>query len=180
MPYCPNCSTEYTTATPMCTDCGAALVDTPPAGWRRTQQPEGMRPVEVAQAENLVELDLMEAQLRAAGIPTARRPRRVALFVAEANAAAAERVLKGKAQQGLPETFGLSELHQIRLVCEECEQPIIVDLLAERTPEQCQCGRYFDLSAARPVLDRYADLMRVMANADFEIEIVIPEAQPEE
>jgi hypothetical protein len=180
MPYCPNCRTEYTSGAAICADCGAALIETPPEGWRRAQRPEGMRPVEVAEAENLVELDLMEAQLRAAGIPTARRPRRVALFVVEANREAAQRVLSGKSPQALPETFGLSELHRIRLVCEECEQAMTVDLLTERVPEQCQCGRYFDLSAARPILDRYADLMRVMADAEFEIEIVVPEAQQED
>jgi hypothetical protein len=122
-------------------------------------------------------LDLMEAQLRAAGIPTARRPRRVALFVAEANREVARSVLAGKGVGALPETFGLSELHRIRLVCEQCERAVTVDLLRERVPATCACGRQFDLSAARLVLDRYTEVMRAMAEADFEIEVVVPEVE---
>jgi len=174
MPFCPNCRTEYSSGE-TCADCGARLATTPPEGWSAGQRPEQMRPAEVAQTESMIELDLMESQLRAAGIPTARRPRRAALFVAEANLEAARRVLEGRAgMTALPETLGLSELHRIRLVCAECEQATSVDLLAERLPEQCRCGRYFDLSEARGVLDRYTEIMRTMAEADFEVEVEVP------
>ncbi len=176
MLFCPSCKTEYMSGT-VCADCGAKLVDARPEGWRANPNAEQMRPAQVAEAENTIELDLMEAQLRAAGIPTARRPRSVALFVAEANAEAAKRVLEGKAPPGRSETLGLSELHRIRLVCAECDRAISVDLLTEGLPERCECGRYFDLSEARPVLDRYADLMRTMADADFDIEIEAPPAE---
>jgi hypothetical protein len=137
-----------------------------------------MRPAQVAQSENLVELDLMEAQLRAAGIPTARRPRSVALFVAEVNLDAAQRALQGRPITALPETFGLSELHRIRLVCADCEKGTSVDLLTDPLPHRCgKCGRYFDLSEARTALDGYAEMMRTMADAEFDIEIEVPQAE---
>ncbi|MFB3881221.1 MAG: hypothetical protein ACE149_08150 [Armatimonadota bacterium] len=177
MPFCPNCRTEYSTGE-SCADCGARLVAAPPEGWSAGQRPEQMRPVEVAQTDSMVALDLMESQLRAAGIPTARRVRRAALFVAEANLEAARRVLEGKAGGGaLQETFGLSELHRIRLVCAECEQATTVDLLADRLPDRCRCGRYFDLGEARPVIERYTEIMRTMDEADFEIEVEAPQAE---
>ncbi len=181
MPFCPNCRSEYAPGVTACADCGARLIDTPPEGWSATPRtPEDMRPAEVVEAENMVEIDLIESQLRAAGIPSARRPRRVALFVAQANLDAARRVLQGKLTSALPETFGLSELHRIRLVCAECEKPTSVDLLVDRLPERCgQCSRYFDLSEARAVLDRYTDLMRTMADADYDIEIEVPETTGE-
>lgn len=179
MPFCPNCRTEYSTGE-TCADCGARLVASLPEGWSAGQRPDQMRPVEVAQADSMIELDLMESQLRAAGIPTARRPRRAALFVAEANLEAARRVLDGKAGiAALPETFGLSELHRIRLVCAECEQATTVDLLADRLPDRCRCGRYFDLGEARPVIERYAEIMRAMDEADFEIEVEAPVGEAE-
>jgi hypothetical protein len=136
-----------------------------------------MRPVEVYAADSALEADLAEAQLRAAGIPTARRPRRLALFVPASHQPSAQRVLQGKPPMAVPETLGLSELHVIRLVCAECEEATSVDVLTERFPEQCRCGRYFGLTEARPALDRYTELMRLMADADFEIEVEVPTAE---
>lgn len=179
MPFCPNCRTEYMAGASTCADCGATLTESRPAGWSSPRNAEGMRPVEVYAADSAVEMDLAEAQLRAAGIPTARRPRRLTLFVPASHQASAERVLQGKPPMAQPETLGLSELHVIRLVCAECEEATSVDLLTERLPEQCRCGRYFDLGEVRPVLDRYTDIMRTMADADFEIEVEVPEAEEE-
>jgi len=179
MPFCPNCRTEYMAGASTCADCGAALTESPPAGWSSQRNTEGMRPVEVYAADSAVEVDLVEAQLRAAGIPTARRPRRLTLFVPASHQASAQRVLEGKPPMALPETLGLSELHVIHLVCAECEEATSVDLLAERLPEQCRCGRYFDLGQARPVVDRYTDIMQTMADADFEIEVEVPAAEEE-
>ena len=57
----------------------------------------------------------------------------------------------------------------------------VVDLLTDKLPDKCPgCGRILDLTAARPILDRYADIMRAMADADFEIELEIPEEEEEE
>jgi uncharacterized Zn finger protein len=87
--------------------------------------------------------------------------------------------MEGKPAMAPPETIGLSELHRIVVACEECDAGGTVDLLEERVPEKCpECGHVFDLTAARPVLDRYAELMRTMAEADFEIEVELP--APEE
>jgi uncharacterized Zn finger protein len=87
--------------------------------------------------------------------------------------------MAGKPAMAPPETLGLSELHRVRFVCEECSEGTSVDLLQERPPEKCpSCGHLFDLTAARPVLDRYTDLMRTLADADFEIELEVP--PPEE
>jgi hypothetical protein len=160
-----------------CADCGTTLVESAPEGWSARPNAEAMRPVEAYAADSTVEVDLVEAQLRAAGIPTARRPRRVALFVRAADLASAQQVLQGRPPGALPETFGLSELHRIRLVCAECEKGTSVDLLNDRLPDRCPCGRYFDLSEARLALDRYTDLMRTMADADFDIEIEVPEVE---
>ena len=177
MPFCPNCRTEYMAGASACADCSAALVEALPQGWRPRPEAEAMRPVEVYAAESTIEIDLVEAQLRAAGIPTARRPQRLAVFVPGSHQESARQVLQGKPATAMPETLGLSELHVIRLVCAECERATSVDLLAERLPERCECGRYFDLAAARPALERYGELMRLMADADFEIEVQVPEAE---
>ena len=177
MPFCPNCRSEYMAGATTCADCGAVLVESLPEGRSAQPNPESMRPVEVYAAESAVEIELVEAQLRAAGIPTARRPLRLALFVPGGQVESAQRVLQGKPPMALPETFGLSELHRIRLVCAQCEEATSVDLLTEPLPEQCQCGRYFDLGEARAVVGRYADLMRTMADVDFEIEVELPPAE---
>jgi hypothetical protein len=179
MPFCPNCTTEYAAGIQQCVDCGAALIASPPEGWQATGSPEAMRPVELLAADNIVELDLVEAQLRAAGIPTARRPRRVALFVSTANYETAKNIMHGRALGARPETLGLSELHRIRLVCESCEQATDIDLLTEHIPDRCECGRYFDLSDAREVLSRYTEVMQMMDEADFEIELVVPDFSSE-
>jgi len=160
-----------------CADCGAALVAWPAAQGGSLSALEASRPAELCEVDDQVQADLMEAQLRAAGIPVVRRPRRVALFVPAARLAAAQRVLAGQSPAGVPETLGLSELHRIRLVCESCEKATIVDLLGEQVPAACSCGHYFDLTAVRPVLDRYADIVRTMADAEFEIEL--EPAEPE-
>jgi hypothetical protein len=174
MPYCPNCRTEYVAGTARCTDCGAELLESPPArgigGGAR-----GMPPAELCEVGDQVQADLIEALLRAAGIPFVRRPRRLALFVPESHLAAARRAITGKPAMAPPETLGLSELHRIVLVCEECDEGTSVDLLTEKPPEKCpSCDHLFDLSAARPALDRYAELMRTMAEADFEIMVEVP------
>ena len=178
MPYCPNCRTEYVGAAERCTDCGAELVATPPQGWQATSDADAMRPAELCELTDMVALDLLEAQLRAAGIPTARRPRRLALFVPTSHLESARRVMEGRPVGPMPETAALSELHRIRLVCEECDKETRVDLLEERVPEVCSCGHRFDLGSARAVLDRYAEVMRSLADADFDIEVEIPRPEP--
>jgi hypothetical protein len=90
----------------------------------------------------------------------------------------AQRVLEGKGPLALPETIGLSQLHRVIITCSECDEGRAVDLLTDRLPEKCAgCGRLFDLSPARAILDRYADIMRSMAEADFEIELEVPEEE---
>ena len=176
MSFCPNCRTEYTGAATKCTDCGADLVSSLPQGWSIARDPENLKPTELLEASDQVQLDLIEAQLRAAGIPSVRRPRSIALFVPAAHLRSAERVLQGKGPLALPETLGLSQLHRIVLACSECDAGATVDVLAEKLPEKCSaCGHVFDLTAARPILDRYADIMKTMAEADFEIEVEMPE-----
>jgi hypothetical protein len=105
-----------------------------------------------------------------------RRPRTVALYVPAAYLDHARQVLEGGAgPAGAGGTLSLSELHRVRLVCSDCEHELTVDLLNERVPAACpSCGHLFDISAALPVLDRYADVMRMMANAEFEIELERP------
>jgi len=178
MPYCPNCGTEYVSAASRCGDCGAALVDRPPASGFQVERPES-RPTLLCEITDMVQLDLLEAQLRAAGIPTARRPRSVAVFVPAGRAEEARRLLAGEAAGGRPETLGLSELHRVRLVCAACEKATTIDLLAEPLPSTCSCGHYFDLAAVRPVLERYADVMRALVDVDFEIELEQPEPSGE-
>lgn len=101
MPFCPNCRIEYVADATRCAECGAALVpvltDAPAAiGLDST------RPAELCQVEDLVQLDLIESQLHAAGIPLARRA---------------------------------------------------------------------------PIIERYAELVRHMADADFEIELELPKGE---
>jgi hypothetical protein len=182
MPFCPNCRTEYTSSASNCADCGATLVASLPQerGWSPTGDSDGTRPVELCEIGDLVRLDMVEAQLRAAEIPTVRRPRTVALFVPASHAKSAQRVLEGKSAMAIPDSTGLSGLHRVWISCEECDAGVLIDLLTEKVPEQCaECGRYYDLTAVRPVLDRYADVMRTMADADFEIYVELPEAEEE-
>jgi len=146
-----------------------------------SRDPQNLKPEELIELSDQVQLDLVEAQLRAAGIPTVRRPRRVALFVPTAHLRSAQRVLEGKGPLALPETIGLSQLHRMIVACSECDAGEVVDLLTDRLPEKCPgCGRLFDFSAARAIIDRYADIMRMMAEAEFEIEIEIPEEEESE
>jgi hypothetical protein len=181
MPYCTNCRTEYVAGTARCMDCGAMLVESPPPPWPRAGAPEEIKPAELCEVDSQVQADLIEAQLRAAAIPFVRRPRGLAVFVPGSHLAAARRAMEGKPAMAPPETLGLSELHRIVLVCEECDNEFSIDLLEEKPPEKCpSCGHQFDLTAARPVLDRYADLMRTMAEADFEIEVEVPAPEGEE
>ena len=178
MPFCPNCRTEFAEGITECTDCGSPLVAALPSGWDISRNVEAMRPAELVELTDQVQLGLIEAQLRGAGIPFVRRPRSVALFVPHAFVDRAQQVLSGEAAVdpvAESETLSLSELHRLRLVCSECDKETSVDLLTERIPATCpQCGHYFDLSAARGVLDRYIDVVRTMADADFEIELERP------
>ncbi len=176
MPFCPNCRTEYVGDASRCADCGAELV-----GWLQqgaTLDPASMRPEELCQIEDPIQADLIEAQLRVAGIPVVRRPRGLTLFVPASRLTDAQRLLAGQPAAQQADALGLSELHRIRLVCEACEKVTRVDLLTEQVPNACSCGHYFDLGTARPVLDRYREIIRTMAEADFEIELEQPE--PEE
>jgi hypothetical protein len=175
MPFCPNCRTEYVGDAGRCADCGAELV-----GWLQQGaafDPASMRPEVLCQVEDPVQADLIEAQLRVVGIPVVRRPRGLALFVPASRLADAQRLLAGHTSVQQADALGLSELHRIRLVCEACEKVTRVDLLAEQVPTACSCGHYFDLGAARPVLDRYREIARTMAEADFEIELERPESE---
>jgi hypothetical protein len=177
MPYCPNCRTEFAAGS-NCTDCGATLVAALPSGWRAGRDVTAARPAELAEFDDMVQLELIESQLRTVGIPSVRRPRAVALLVPEALLDRARQVMAGEeiaAAEGESDTLSLSELHRIRLVCSECDKEIAVDLLKERVPTTCdQCGHLFNLGPAMAVLDRYGDVMRMMANADFEIEVEPP------
>lgn len=176
MPYCPNCRTEFAGGG-NCTDCGAVLVSALPSGWRPGPDANATRPAELAEFDDMVQLELIESQLRTVGIPTVRRPRAVALLVPEALLGRARQVMAGEgiaAPAAEGDTLGLSELHRVKLVCSECDREISVDLLKERVPASCECGHLFDLGAATAVLDRYADVMRMMAQADFEIELEPP------
>jgi hypothetical protein len=181
MPFCPNCHIEYVGGATRCADCGAELTATRPQGWRATADAEAMWPAQLCELSDQVQLDLLEAQLRAAGIPTARRPRSVALFVPSSQLERAKQVMAGASQgAAAPEgAVGLSELHRIRLVCEECEQETVVDLLSESLPETCACGHRFDLGEAYIALERYAEVMRLLAKADFEIDVELPKGEGE-
>jgi hypothetical protein len=176
MPFCPNCRIEYVADATRCAECGAALVpvltDAPAAiGLDST------RPAELCQVEDLVQLDLIESQLHAAGIPSARRARAAAVFVPASQLEQAQRVLAGQSLEPPSDTVGLSELHRIRLQCAQCERVIAVDLLQQGVPASCTCGHYFSLGAAAPIIERYAELVRHMADADFEIELELPKGE---
>jgi hypothetical protein len=172
MPYCPNCRTEFIAGAQRCGDCGRELVEQLDA--RPGASAEAMRPVELCQVNDLVELDLVEAQLRAHGIPSVRRPRSVALFVPAGRAEDARQVLAGKSPGPPADSVGLSELHRIRLVCSECEKVTSVDLLNERVPRTCTCGHIFDLGEVSSVLDRYTDVVRMLADTEYEVELELP------
>ena len=157
-----------------CADCGADLVGELPAGQAAAFDIQAMRPAELCEVENQVQLELIEAQLRAAGIPSVRRPRALALFVPASRLDEAQRVMAGE-QPGPPSgTVGLSELHRVRLICSQCDKVTSADLLTESVPVTCSCGHVFELSDARPVLDRFTDIVRQMADADFEVELELP------
>jgi hypothetical protein len=180
MPFCPNCRIEYVGGATRCVDCGAELTAARPQGWSATGDPDAIRPAELCELSDQVQLDLVEALLRGAGIPSARRPRSVALFVPTAHLENAQRVMAGGTVAPAPETVGLSELHRIRLLCDECEKETTVDLLTEALPETCACGHRFDLSDVSVVLERYGEVMRMMEKADFEIEVELPKGGDEQ
>gem|GEM_PF-1568962 len=171
MPYCPNCRTEFVTGMQRCDDCGRELVERLDS--RPSASAAAMRPVELCQVNDLVELDLIEAQLRAHGIPSVRRPRSVALFVPTGRAEDARQVLAGKTP-GAAETVGLSELHRVRLTCSDCDKVTAVDLLSERVPLACACGHVFDLGEMRGILERYSEVTRQLVNTDYEVELELP------
>lgn len=174
MPYCPNCRTEYLAGMTRCTDCGAALTDTLPADANQATG-EALRPAQLCLLDDQVQLELIENQLRQAGIPSTRRARNIALFVPAGRLEEAQCALAGERAAPPLETVGLSELHRIRLACSQCEAEVKLDLLTERVPASCPaCGHIFALGAVQPVLDRYADIMRMMADADFDIELELP------
>jgi len=178
MPFCPNCRTEFADGVTECSDCGADLIASAPNGWRPGSNPEAARPAVLCELSDQVQLGLIETQLRGVGIPFVRRARTVALFVPAAFLQRAQQVLAGEAAMEPPpdtETLSLSELHRLRLVCSQCEDELTVDLLTERVPDTCpECGHIFNLAAARAVLDRYTDVIRLMEKADFEIELERP------
>jgi hypothetical protein len=160
-----------------CADCGAELTGSLSPGVAAAVDLEAMQPAELCQVDNQVQLELIEAQLRAAGIPSARRARAAALFVPAARFDEAQRVMAGERPGPPSDTVGLSELHRLRLVCARCSKVTSVNLLEERPPAACSCGHVFDFSAMGPVLDRYAEIVRRMADADFEIELELPKGE---
>jgi hypothetical protein len=174
MPFCPNCRTEYVGDATRCADCGADLTGSLPQGAGAAVPLDRMQPAELCQADNQVQLDLIETQLRAAGIPTVRRPRAAALFVPASRLDEARRVLAGEAPGPPADTVGLSELHRIRVVCAQCGKVMSVDLLEERLPASCSCGHFFDFGEVGRIVDRLADIVREMADADFEVELELP------
>ena len=180
MPFCPNCKTEYTAGKRWCTDCAVELVEELSTEDAAGNLDSTIRAAEIVQVSNQTEMELVEKQLRAAGIPTARQPRNIAIYVPEEQLEHARRVLTGEGGQPLFDTVGLSEMHRIRLLCSSCDQPTSVDLLTESVPAKCACGHVFDLSNARPIIDRYTEIVRTMADKDFEIEIELPAEGEEE
>ncbi len=177
MPFCPNCRTEFAAGVEQCTDCASDLVASLPTGWNLGKNPDAMQPTLLGEFSDHVQIGLVEAQLRESGIPFVRRPRLVGLFIPTAFLGRAKQVLTGEGApaSGDTDTVCLSELHRLHLVCAQCEHEVTVDLLKESVPNTCPaCGRLFDLSAARTVLDRYTDVVRLMADADFEIELEKP------
>ena len=179
MPFCPNCHTEFAAGVTDCADCGSELVASLATGWNLGRDPKAMQPVFLGEFTDQTQIGLVEAQLREAGIPFVRKPRVVGLFIPTSFLPRARQVLEGGAAgepSGDSDTVCLSELHCLRLVCAQCEHELTVDLLAETLPMTCpECGRLFDLGAARPVLAQYTEVMRLMANADFEIELELAE-----
>ncbi len=174
MPFCPNCRIEYVGGATKCADCGAELAGELPAGVAAAVDLGAMQPAELCPVDNQLQLALIETQLRAAGIPTVRRSRSAAVFVPASRLDEAQRILAGQAPGPPADTVGLSELHRMRLQCAQCDRIISVDLLAERPPATCSCGHFFDLGRVGPLLDRYADIVRAMGDADFEIVLELP------
>ncbi len=149
MPFCPNCHTEFAAGVEQCTECGSDLVASLPTGWSLGKNPAVMQPTLLGEFTDQVQIGLVEAQLREAGIPFVRKPRVVGLFIPTAFLARAQQILT---QEGTPAgendtgTLCLSELHRMHLVCAQCEHEVTVDLLAESVPNTCpSCGRLFDL-----------------------------------
>ena len=177
MPFCPNCRIEYVGGAARCSDCGAELTASLPPGVAAAVDLDAMQPAELCHVDNPVQLDLIETQLRAAGIPSVRRPRAAALFVPASRLDEAQRILAGQPPGAPSGTVGLSELRRVRLQCAQCDKVISVDLLEDTLPTVCSCGHFFELSAVRSVLDRYADVMRMMERADFEIELELPQEE---
>lgn len=64
MPYCPECKTEYVAGQIVCADCGADLINRPPAPDEH-EQPS----VVVLRARTSAEAHVAEATLEAEGIP---------------------------------------------------------------------------------------------------------------
>ena len=177
MPFCPNCRTEYVGGATRCADCGAELAGELPEGRAAAFDLQAMRPAELCQVENAVQLDLIESQLRVAGIPSVRRPRSLALFVPASRLDEAQRIMAGEKPGPPSDTVGLSELHRVRLICSQCDKVTSVDLLTEEVPTACSCGHVFELQEVRPTLDRYTDLVRRMQDADFEVELELPRGE---
>ena len=181
MPFCPNCKAEYLPDKKWCADCKVQLVDDLSQVPPQTANEEQVRAAEICQVDDTAALELIESQLHAAGIPTARQPRNVIIYVPEDRLDQARQVLAGEGPAPrLFDTVGLSEMHRIRLLCSVCEKALSIDLLTEAAPSQCACGHYFELSEARPILDKYAEVVRLMADKDFDIELELPKEEPEE
>jgi len=177
MPFCSNCRVEYVGSATRCADCGAELTSSLPHGVAAAVDLEAMQPAELCQVDNQVQLDLIEAQLRAAGIPSVRRARAAALFVPASRLDEAQRVMAGQPPGPPADTVGLSELHRVRFQCAQCDKVISINLLEEQVPAACSCGHFFDLGRVGPLLDRYADIVRALADADFEIELELPKGE---
>jgi hypothetical protein len=183
MPFCPKCKAEFVAGKKWCPDCAVALVEEPVSEQSAPSGPPADA-VELCVVANSTDLQLVENQLHAANIPTARQPRNIIVYVPEAQLEHARHVLTGESNETVFDTVGLSELTRLRLVCSACEKPTSVDLLEEMVPAKCTCGHYFDLADALPILDRYREVVRLMADKDFEIELELPklglEAEEEE
>jgi hypothetical protein len=180
MPFCPQCKAEYTAGKKWCTDCAVALVDNLSDATDEQMTPgEQVRAAQVCEVNDSTTLEMIENQLHTAGIPTARQPKNIVIYVPEDKLDQARHVLSGEGGGArIFDTVGLSELNRIRLICSTCDQPTSVDLLTERVPAMCSCGHRFDLNEALPIIDRFAEVVRSMADKDFDIEVELPEELP--